>query len=65
MIRESVTSGPLETTGLTAHSLDISTRQVVLSHDQLLQIHVFGQGHPRGMQLEDMTLGLGIRHREF
>jgi hypothetical protein len=50
---------------LTAHSLDVGTRQLVFSHDELLEVNVIRERHSRSMELEDMSLGLGIGKGEF
>lgn len=44
-------------TGLSAHCLDIGSGQVVFSRDQLFELHVVGQAHLGGVDLEDFVLG--------
>jgi hypothetical protein len=50
---------------LTADGLDVSPREVILGHHQLLQVNVVGERHPGSVELEDVPLGLRIRQREF
>ena len=50
---------------LTAHSLDISTRQLIFGHDELLEVDILRERHSRSVKLEDMSLGLGIGEGEF
>jgi hypothetical protein len=52
-------------TGLTADSLDIGSRQVILGHNELLEVDVRGERHSGCVKLEDVSLGLGVGKREF
>lgn len=45
--------------------LDVSTREVIFSHDQVVQCHVIGQRHSACVDLKDALLGLFIRQREL
>lgn len=45
--------------------LDISTRQVILGHNELLQIDILRQGHAASVDAENAPLGLLIREREL
>mmetsp|Transcript_14690 Transcript_14690/g.41334 ORF Transcript_14690/g.41334 Transcript_14690/m.41334 type:complete len:292 (+) Transcript_14690:196-1071(+) len=47
--------------GLSAHSLDVSAGELILCHDELLQVDVVAQRHFPCMNLEDAALSLSIR----
>ena len=48
-----------------APHLDVGAREVIFSHDQVVQGHVIGQRHPARVDLEDALLGLLIGQREL
>lgn len=48
-----------------AYSLDISTRKVVLAHDEFLKVNVIRQRHLCRVNVKDAALGLDIRQREL
>ena len=54
-----------EKTCLGTDSFDIGPTQIVLGHNELLQINVFREAHTRGMESEDMALGLYIWQGEL
>lgn len=47
------------------YSLDVSTREVIFSHDQVVQCHVIGQHHSACVDLQDACLGLLVRQGEL
>jgi len=51
--------------GLTAHGFDISSREIILSHDELFEIDIVCKRHSRSVELEDVSLGFGIGKREL
>ena len=51
--------------GLGADGLDVGPAQVVLAHDELLEVDVLGQCHLGRVDVEDVPLGLDVRQREF
>src|SRR5258705_6663116 len=45
--------------------LDISSREVVLGHDELLQVDIYSQSHPAGVYVKYASLGFLVRQREL
>ncbi len=50
---------------LGADGLDVGPTQIVLAHDELLEVDVLGQGHLGRVDVEDVALGLDVRQGEF
>lgn len=45
--------------------LDVSTREVIFSHDQVVQCHIIGQRHSARVDLKDALLGLFVWQGEL
>ena len=51
--------------GLSAHRLDVGARELVLRHDELLEVDVIGEIHLRRVDLEDVPAGLLVGSGEL
>mmetsp|Transcript_1778 Transcript_1778/g.3834 ORF Transcript_1778/g.3834 Transcript_1778/m.3834 type:complete len:429 (-) Transcript_1778:221-1507(-) len=54
-----------EQTRLGAHGLDVRARELILGHDELLEVDVLGEVHLGGVDLEDVPARLLVGRREL